>query len=163
MTDLGFDVDMFATIIANALAIMHCEVRVDANDIKFVLGSAPAESHHRGPTYEELKRLPPNSSTHTVGGDMTFHKRAVHLLCLDFNLCKEIELDDKGFECAVEAFCVNDRYYPRPSVDPKLWKIFCNSYLSLGSRILSQTKYESFPRKFIEKVVEGMNQYAGRP
>lgn len=94
---------------------------------------------------------------------MTFHKRAVRLWCLDFNLCKEIELDDKRVEIAVKAFCVNDRYYPRPSVDPNLWQIFCNSYLSLSSKILGQTKYENFPRKFIEKLVEGMNQYAGCP
>jgi len=59
MIDLGLDVDMFATIMANALAVMHCEVRIDANDVEFVLEVAPAESHHRGPTYEELKRLPP--------------------------------------------------------------------------------------------------------
>ena len=163
MVDLGLDVDMFAIIMANTLAIMHCEVRIDARDVEFVLGSKPAEAHYRGPTYEELKKLSPNSSTHTIGGSMTFHQRMVHLWCLDFNLCKEIELDDKGVATAVEAFCLNDRYYPRPSVDMRLWQIFCNSYLSLSSKILRQTKYESFPRKFIEKVVEGMKQYAGRP
>jgi len=51
MTDLGLDVENFARSVADALALMHWIIQVDARDVEFVLGSTPIESHFRGPSY----------------------------------------------------------------------------------------------------------------
>ncbi|PVH77401.1 hypothetical protein DL98DRAFT_550626 [Cadophora sp. DSE1049] len=146
MKDLGLDVATFATTMANALAILHWQVKIDAADVEFVLGSAPTESHVRAPSHAELKKMDPDSSTYVIGGGLTFHQRVVHLWLLDFNQCKEIEMNDMGVAAAVEAFALNDRYYPRPSVDKNLWRVF----------------FRDLPKKFIKNVVVEMERRAGR-
>src|SRR4051812_31953442 len=86
--------------------------------------------------------MEPNSSTYVIGGGLTFHQRVVHLWLLDFNQCKEIEMNDTGVTAAVEAFALNDRYFPRPSVDANLWKIFCNQYQKTSERIIASQRYK---------------------
>lgn len=47
MEDLGLDTQTFALAMANALAIMHWQAKIDAADVEFVLGgpSSEAEDH----------------------------------------------------------------------------------------------------------------------
>lgn len=110
MKQLGLDIDTFACTIANALAIMHWQAKVDAADVEFVLGSAPSTTHQIAPTYDQLKDMAPGSSTYTLGGGLTFHKRVVHLWFLDFDRCQIITMDENGLEAAILAFVTNDRY-----------------------------------------------------
>ncbi|KAK0130439.1 hypothetical protein ONS96_000958 [Cadophora gregata f. sp. sojae] len=160
MNDLGLDVATFAITMANALAVLHWEVKIDAADVEFVLGSAPTEGHVRAPPYAELMKMKPDSSTYIIGGGMTFHQRVVHLWLLDFNMCKEIEMNDGGVAAAVEAFALNDRYYPRPSVDENLWNIFCKQYEKTGERIFAKTQFRDLPKKFTKDVVVEMQKRA---
>lgn len=162
MEALNLDINHFAEIMANALAVLHWEVKIDAADVEFVLGSAPTETHHRAPTFEQLKKMKPDSSTYSIGSGLTFYARVVHLWLLDFNRCKEIDMNEVGVDAAVEAFVLNDRYYPRPSVHKKLWDLFSKQYLRTSARIIGEAEYLELPSKFIEKVVPAMSTRAGR-
>ena len=128
MTDLGLDIENFACFIADALALMHWIIKVDARDVEFVLGSTLIESHFRGPSYSTLSNLPKNTSAIQEGKDLTFYKRKIQLWMLDFDQCKPITMDEAGVDQAVEAFCINDPYFPRSHIYLELWKAFSGRY-----------------------------------
>lgn len=46
-------------------------------------------------------------------------------------------MDAKGVDLAVNAFVLNDRYYPRPMVDLELWTLFVGQYLKTSKRIFN--------------------------
>jgi hypothetical protein len=160
MTDLSLDIENFARSMADALALMHWVIKVDARDVEFVLGSTPIESHFRGPSYSTLSRLPKNTSTIQEGKDLTFYKRKIQLWMLDFNQCKPITMDEAGVDQAVEAFCINDPYFPRPHVDLELWKAFSGRYLLSSNRMLQGKDYGYLPIQFIQKAVAKTDQRA---
>ncbi|KAN0070504.1 Zinc finger domain containing protein [Elaphomyces granulatus] len=117
--DIGYDVDGLAANMANALAVMHWHVGIGANDVEFVLGSAPTRT-----TFPAVVPLTPAEN---------FKHRTVHLWMLDFDRCKDMSLDKKGVEQAVAAFLTNDPYYLRPHIknlqDQNLWAVFRDRYL----------------------------------
>ena len=68
-------------------------------------------------------------------------------------------MDEKGVEEAVQAFFMNDPYYPRPG--QPLWKGFREQYLQVSSRIISREQNDRrtlLPKDFIRKVEEEQRQ-----
>ena len=84
---------------AQALALMHWVGEVDGNDVEFVL--APSD----------------NATMSNVLGDHS-------MWILDFDLCRNMSMDEDGVKQASIAFWRNDPFYPRPGKDPELWNAF---------------------------------------
>lgn len=64
---------------AICLAEMHWNVKIDAADVEFVLGSAPEQLTLKS---AQLDILPPRTDSES---SLNFRKRTVHLWLLDFN------------------------------------------------------------------------------
>ncbi|CAG8292220.1 unnamed protein product [Penicillium olsonii] len=136
MEELGIstdDIQHYARIMADALAMMHWVARIDASDVEFVL----APPHHNGHRIENLL------------GDHA-------MWLLDFDVCRDMSMDINGVEQAVKAFWRNDPFYPRPG--KALWKIFREQYLSTSKdcvnlcRSEEKARLDSLPILFIELV-----------
>ena len=153
MEHLGLDTSMYAKTIANALAIIHWEAKVDANDVEFVLGSAPKL---RTPaSAAEMKNSSPDDPKF-LRQTLNFNYRSVGIWLLDFNNCKGFPENDAGLKQLVDGFYWNDPYYPRPvnmtAEDRKLWETFKQAYLEASSKLIKSNG----PRLFIEAVeIEG--------
>lgn len=163
MEELELDVFEFATEIAKALAIVHWAAHVDANDVEFVLGSAPDKTSHPAqnvfvePTFAQALKLAPNTSTWGTHVD-NFTRRTTHIWLLDFNRCKMFPLNERGLKQLTRAFFDNDPYYPLPSEssekDQKLWEVFRREYLKQANRHVGNSTYQSLPGAFMDMVVE---------
>jgi hypothetical protein len=145
------DYEEVASNMGKALAIMHWRVGTDARDIEFVLGSAPAlveETPIPSTRLEELKE--PISTWSEVTGH-NFRRRAIRLWMLDFNQCRYIKPDNDGIATAVQAFFINDPYFPRPltanSSEQRLWKRFQQGYLEVGKKAILISMKEQRPWK----------------
>ena len=141
-----------AQAMAICLAEMHWNVKIDAADVEFVLGSAPEQLTLKP---AQLDILPPRTDSES---SLNFRKRTVHLWLLDFNQCKQISMDDAGVNQAVTAFWQNDPHYPRPCPpghpDEDLWRIFKDCYLKHSSRkVNSKSQGKDLARQFIDGVV----------
>ncbi|EGP87308.1 uncharacterized protein MYCGRDRAFT_42301 [Zymoseptoria tritici IPO323] len=110
----------YACAMADALAFMFWEAKVDANDVEFVL--APKGAHVSSGTW--------NSE---ALGEHT-------LWLLDFDCVKDISMDSSGIAQAASAFFRNDPYFPRPcgetELDLSLWTAFTQRFLRSSERIL---------------------------
>ncbi|MCJ1271781.1 hypothetical protein MMC22_011686 [Lobaria immixta] len=141
-----------AQAMAICLAEMHWDVKIDAADVEFVLGTAPEKW---APKPAELAKLAPRTDT---ASSLNFRRRSVHLWLLDFNQCKSIRMDDAGVNQAVAAFWQNDPYYPRPCPpghpDAELWEIFEARYIHHSDKKLdSKAQGRNLARQFIDGVV----------
>ncbi|KAJ5213432.1 hypothetical protein N7449_000601 [Penicillium cf. viridicatum] len=107
------DINQYARIMAETLAMMHWIGEIDGNDIEFVL-APPSKGF---PLKMESKVL----------GDHS-------MWVLDFDLYRRMTMDSKGVEQAAADFWGNDRYYPRPGPerDILLWIVFRNHYLQIS-------------------------------
>lgn len=159
MLDLQLEIDEFASNMAKALAVMHWEARIDADDVEFVLGSSPTFS---APVRELdlaviLAMQKPTSTLNLTNSAPNFCRRQVHMWLLDFNLCSSISMDEEGVDKAVKAFYKNDPYFPRPlaeaSRDQQLWKTFRDQYLRASDKVLGNGPERDLPSRFIEKVI----------
>ncbi|KAK7524245.1 zinc finger protein-domain-containing protein [Phyllosticta citriasiana] len=83
---------------------------------------------------------------------------------LDFNQCGDISFDEAGVRSAVDAFWLNDPYYPRPprgdgveAFEGALWDAFVARYLEVADRILAceEAEVRRLPRMFVTALVEG--------
>lgn len=155
MEEMGMATDVLAAQVAGALATMHWAARVDGRGVEFVLGSVPPP-----PAGPAARRLQPGSDTEAL----VQQRAAVCLWLLDFDQCGGMSMDDKGVERAVEAFCGNDPYYPRPVVDggedgdgkdARLWKGFCARYLEISDRILLGTALPRYLPRLLLESIEG--------
>jgi putative zinc finger protein DUF3669 len=161
---LEYDVNGIAANMANALAVMHWRVGIDANDVEFVLGSAPTRNTLptdaavvQPPTPADINSMPKNTSTWASPFE-NFKGRTVHMWMLDFDRCKDMSLDKKGVEQAVAAFFNNDPYYPRPHrqnpQDQSLWAVFRDSYLKTSGELIGDGPEKNLPTMFITEVEE---------
>lgn len=122
MEELGIPVDQletYARTMAETLALMHWVAGIDGNDIEFVLASPSPGSSSKSK----------NSKTENILGD---HPMWV----LDFDLCREMSMDEEGVQQAVTAFLKNDPFYPRPRSSLLLWKAFREQYLLTSTAIM---------------------------
>lgn len=166
MGDLDVDVHRYAEAIGSILAVMHWDANADAEDVEFVLGSAPitADDLYQPITIEQIDALPPGSSTWQQVMDV--ERRTVHLWLLDFNRVKQISMDEAGVDQAVAAFYRNDPYFPRPSLskdtqDHATWDVFEKAYPRTARWIHDQKllctqmmEWTGLPQLFIDKVVD---------
>ncbi|KAF9695289.1 hypothetical protein EKO04_006722 [Ascochyta lentis] len=165
MEELELKTSQFAIAIAEALAWMHWACRLDANDVEFVMGSAPdssADPHLIVPkplASIHVDKMKPNTSTWNAHIN-DFKKRQIHIWMLDFNRCRTFHPSD--LTPLVTAFFLNDPYYPRPhstnSRDQHLWTVFRETYEDSGRRALNWQKREDeflkLPGQFMDMVEE---------
>lgn len=141
MEVLDLDVKLYAKTMAEALTLMHCGARIDANDIEFVL--APPRVKH--------------AHSSTFWSDYL----GVHCMwILDFDCCRPIQVDEAGVEQACAAFFKNDPFYPKPGTgepaDEELWIVFKQRFLESSRRILGETGQNKWflADKLIERIEE---------
>lgn len=84
---------------ADALAFLYWTVKVDSNDIEFVLD-------------QPLSDGPPVVKSFNFYHSVVLGTHALWIL--DFDCCNDTALDDSGIEKACRCFWRNDPYYPRP-------------------------------------------------
>ncbi|EPE05842.1 exodeoxyribonuclease iii xth [Ophiostoma piceae UAMH 11346] len=135
MIEMGLDCEALAVSMGTTLGLIHWKAKTDARDIEFALGS---------------------SATRISGND-NFERRQTRLFVLDFNQVRDITMDDAGVELAVQAFSINDPYYPRPHgctrVEKELWNSFVRSYLDSSNKVLDE-EYRILPRKFLAGLIK---------
>jgi hypothetical protein len=100
-----------------------------------------------------------------------FFCRTTELFLLDFNQVRKITMDDAGIAIALEAFHINDPYYPRPLRTSKeeqmVWRAFMDSYLNASDSILQEKEKVTIdilllPRKFIQGRYQGREGEDGK-
>lgn len=175
---LELPVESFARAMADALAIMHWEAKIDANYVEFVLGGPRVPERY--PTTmlpsSTIKTLPYNSNTRGIelprqtleASVKQPSKQLFEMWMLDFDCCNTITMDEAGVEKAVAAFYRNDPYYPRPcdpsSQDFGLWTVFSERYLATGKAIMTRNAADSgLPAKFIDGLITFRNQNHNAP
>ncbi|MCJ1281999.1 hypothetical protein MMC26_001322 [Xylographa opegraphella] len=153
MEELGLEILAFTNIMADALAVLHWEAKIDAEDVEFVLGSRPVAVYNEAPSADELQEM--DWGTGTIR-KQNFQRRSVHMWVLDFNRCQPISMNEKGIKQAVRAFYLNDPYYPCPGSDnpndEAVWQRFSAHYLAASKRILGDEDTK-LPGMFVEMLV----------
>lgn len=135
-TEIDVETEPFARAMADALAIMHWDVKVDAHDVEFVLGSAP--------TFKEIP--------HHMSKCYNFERREIHYWLLDFNQVCNISMDYEGVDSAVFSFVGNDRYYPRPGKGfDESWDLFKARYLQTSAAVAA-VENQHLPARFIDRL-----------
>jgi hypothetical protein len=131
------------------LAIMHWRVGTDARDVEFVLGSGPNSVEESLISSFILKDMEEPVSTWKEVTHPNFRSHAIRLWMLDFNQCRRIQPDDSGIATAVQAYFLNDPYFPRPlstNIDEKiLWSRFEAGYLETGREAIRTSIQEQHP------------------
>jgi hypothetical protein len=171
--ELDLPVKLYAAAIADALAIIHWAVNVDAYDIEFVLGSEGDVTYTRdisqvlNLTLEQISTMETYTDLEALMM-VNFPQRTTRLWVLDFNPCNtwKEETAWKHPEVLVNqlvvSFFENDPYYPLPpmdiDVDKDLWEIFSTKYLERASQILEapgkDERLANLPRKFVDACIE---------
>ncbi len=155
MQDLGLETHRYAMAMAEALAMMHWEARIDAADVEFILGGPPSLTHRPVPSLQILQQ---SRATPPLEVAMSHSEAGVtHIWLLNFNQCHTMTMDEHGVDQAVKRFFDNDAYYPRPlaveTEDRALWDVFESRYLGAADRSV-EVEHGHLPRSFIEKVKE---------
>ncbi|KAF4998195.1 hypothetical protein FDECE_11836 [Fusarium decemcellulare] len=159
LDELGMNASGIASSMGTSLAVMHWAAQTDARDVEFALGSVTEVLPSM--TAAEAARLPPNSWTGPPNDNLEdFHRRKTVLWLLDFNQVRPITMDADGVAQAVEAFKINDPYYPRPLSEPPvakaLWDRFADSYLATAQSVLQNqpSQVQKLPQQFLQGVIE---------
>ncbi|KAF2456025.1 hypothetical protein BDY21DRAFT_394269 [Lineolata rhizophorae] len=159
-----------ATTMGAALAVMHSVAKLDARDVEFVLGGsslgerAAVSMNDIAATAKSLASSQLNARSDPPGTASTaLTQSGMAFYLLDFNQCRHIGRDNTAVDTAVDAFFVNDPYYPRPPCrsdsstdgeydeERKLWDAFVDGYLGLCSA-MTHSEAGMWPgAKFIEQ------------
>lgn len=167
MEQLGLPIHEYAESIAEALAVLHWDAEVDANDVEFVLGSRrqlPTKRTNSAPLSSSyIAKLPYNSDTRSLTEpepttNLQPQIQDLQVWVLDFDCCDSISMDIEGVEKAAVSAQRNDPYIPKPCAsgtkDYELWKRFRDRYLAVGTEIVQRRQLEeTLPRLFIERLV----------
>ncbi|PTB70075.1 hypothetical protein BBK36DRAFT_1189473 [Trichoderma citrinoviride] len=148
MEQLGLDPSGYAVAMADALAFLHWVAHVDGNDVEFVLGRPRCR--------------PDILSATRTGGNISCSNTAVlgphEVWILDFDLCRDMSLDEEGVDQANRAFWGNDPYFPRPGssnlADQRLWTMFQDRYIESSAAALHGEPdcIKRLPGLFIEQI-----------
>ncbi|KKP00249.1 hypothetical protein THAR02_07662 [Trichoderma harzianum] len=150
MEQLGIDAGDYAIGMADALAFLHWVAKVDGNDVEFVL-ARPRSQSDTGSTQSQTDERRLNNTK--ILGPHT-------LWMLDFDLCRDLTLDDKGIEQACKAFWRNDPFYPRPgssnAENQRLWTIFEERFMVSSAEALrfQPDPIKQLPKLLIERIKE---------
>ncbi|KAJ6779943.1 hypothetical protein PWT90_05364 [Aphanocladium album] len=172
MVALGLPVQLYASAMAEALALMHWSAFMDAYDVEFVLGSEIQVEHTRPMAdylfwkRENWKTVPSETDIDSIMR-ADFRKRPTRMWLLDFNLCSlwteetVLKYSNQVISQLVLAFFENDPYYPLPlmelELDKELWGLFKDEYLRKSEALIqSSSSYEQMkglPARFIKECV----------
>ncbi|KAK3332707.1 zinc finger protein-domain-containing protein [Cercophora scortea] len=161
MLDLELDTGALARRMGSALAVLHWGAKTDARDVEFVLGSSTKKTMAAKPI--PAKDLKPFTYTGPPTDEIDdFFCRVTELFVLDFNQVRTITMDAEGVATAVEAWLLNDPYYPKPlgqtAAEQSVWEAFRISYLTASHEVMSPEGYQgmvlALPRKFILGITE---------
>lgn len=145
--ELALDFKLYARILADALAQLYWKAHVDANDVEFVL--APPWN---GDTVHHQRIL----ARPAVIDSVFLGEHVVWIL--DFDLCRDMPMDEGGVEQAVKAFYQNDPYFPRPgrktSMEQMLWTEFKEHFLEASEAMLDRESSEATLPALWVKLVE---------
>lgn len=170
MEQFNLPIHEYAEAIADTLATLHWDAEIDANNVKFVLGS------HRQLDLSSMQVLP---SSAIAGMPYNFATRRANdaarlepdtklqpplatrdlqVWVLDFDCCDAITMDLEGAEKAALSAHMNDPYHPKPctaeSKDFELWELFRTRYILTGAEIVRRKGLdEKLPGLFIERLV----------
>ncbi len=160
---ISLDIENYAAEMAIALAICHWRVHTDANDVEFVLGSAPTIKNFGMLSASEVQALRPYTDTSPGSRYHKYRKRTAHLWMLDFYKSKNMAASEDGVRQAVRAAEDNELYYPRPhkkrESDQKLWECFALNYLSASSKIMAMDGADEGVRTLPTKFIKGWEVY----
>ncbi|KAK4507848.1 hypothetical protein PRZ48_001583 [Zasmidium cellare] len=146
----------YAEAIAGAMAVLHWQAKVDADDVEFVLGGSPRNIRRVQPTLEDVEKLGPHNETCSMvygHQEPDLKDRTTALWVMDFDRCRNITLDKAGVEAAVKAM---DRNYYCPKTGSgndfmeRLWDIFREHYIEVSQKLLPDGSHlaESFIEGF---------------
>lgn len=134
--DIGLsasDMNFYSLTMAETLVTMHWISRVDGNDVEFVL--APPDGQKQGDIMTNIL------------GDHT-------MWMFDFDLCRDMEMDEEGVRKAVRAYWRNDPFYPRPGKGP--WEDFREQYLQTSHEICESSELLGLSKLFIDFIEQGI-------
>jgi hypothetical protein len=187
MIDLELHVAFIAETMADALAVMHWKAQIDGRGVEFVLGGilgddkAFLQSPDEGSQENSISRSQQGQWSHTSSDSsvIDFKGQRVCMWLLDFNQCRKMTMDQRGVKHAVDAYFVNDPYYPRPPQslgkprkgalpdadgpaevlelyeDEENWYTFRNRYLATSAELLKDSVgLQHLPQVFIGRVME---------
>lgn len=151
MEEIGIsssDRETYARMMARALALMHRDAEIDANDVEFVIAPPPPPPP------------PPRANTGSSSPAVISNVLGDHTMwILDFDCCRKMSMDESGVEQAVKAFLRNDPFYPRPDCCKVLWEAFRDEYLQTSVRIIYDCRNDdnhrrkgSLPSSFVEAI-----------
>lgn len=156
---LGQDMQIYATVMGEVLAVMHWKVGCDARDIEFVLGSTPRDEQL--PSLEDIEHM---TRTTTLDKVVDFKTRTVQLWMLDFNQVNMLDLQGDPTAKQVAAHVLNDPYYPKPMSqninEALVWEKFSRAYLRTSEQIAATQAEEpswtsrNLPQKFLDGLIE---------
>ncbi|KAL8692871.1 MAG: hypothetical protein Q9218_002194 [Villophora microphyllina] len=133
--DMDLDINRLATEMAIGLAIIHWQAEINAMDMEIALGSRP--SSDQPISGESTKPVEAQ-----LAKPLNFRRRPIHMWMLDFDKAKRFNLTKADVENElVPAFLSNERYYPRPQVDQKLWDVFEEAYLAASRVVMNHRKF----------------------
>ncbi|KAJ9202460.1 hypothetical protein DTO164E3_1049 [Paecilomyces variotii] len=154
MEQLGIsysDLEVYTRGMADALATMHFNAGIDANDVEFVLAPPPPSHNTALSSLSERDEYPVISNV--LGTHMMW--------ILDFDCCRDIAVDEeKGLEQVITAFLRNDPFYPRPSSSEDLWRVFRVRYIWTVQEIVRDRTDADKERlvAFAERFVKGVEE-----
>jgi len=159
MVDLELDTEALARGMGSALAVLHWGAKTDARDVEFVLGSSTKKTIATEPDMNDDEYCYTGPESDVIED---FFCRMTELFLLDFNQVRKITMDDDGVSMAVEAWRINDPYYPKPlrqtEEEQYVWKAFLVSYLAASDEVMSlegcKGEVLALPRKFISRITE---------
>ncbi|KAK5662474.1 hypothetical protein OQA88_8385 [Cercophora sp. LCS_1] len=164
--ELKLDFETVACRLGIALAIMHWGAKTDARDVEFVLGSSPSDVIEPTTAAEEPDVDKGNKESEKSEKKDTMY-RETELWLLDFNQVRDITMDQAGVDTAVDAWKLNDPYYPRPGGASKeeraAYKEFCRSHLYASKFILEEEGSKTdldLPRAFLSGIAEVQRERA---
>ncbi|KAK1829425.1 zinc finger protein-domain-containing protein [Podospora conica] len=171
MVSLGLDTEALARRMGCALGVLHWGAKTDARDVEFVLGCStkklnPATARATTKSASDPPFTYTGPPTDEVDDFFCRETKVDDCFCpetklfvLDFNQVRTITMDDDGVKTAVEAWKVNDPYYPKPlgetEAERKVWNFFRRSYLDASYVVMKahglegDEVYQNLPSKFI--------------
>lgn len=180
MENLKLDTCAFAAAMAQALAVMHWEAHIDANKVEFVLGAARCAQNQAA--FNIKDGSVPLLALHYGSTTVEYRCQSINMWLLDFRRCGDIfvKTDSRcgaslrpsvnearsvrkltaGLQLAIDAFFLNDPYFPRPlspnAHERQIWEAFSNAYLKTGEGILETEEdgeIKNLPARFIQMVI----------
>lgn len=177
MLALGLPLKEYASAVADALAFMYWEVKIDAADVEYVLGrsrpagtdngmSSPSLLPAQNSQDQKLTSHAPQTAIHLGSRPFTHSIFGDHALwILDFDNCQPISMDMIGVRAAADKFWRNDPYYPTPDYrnddDKAIWIAFRERFLVTSKEILKDEDDEirKLPMQLMVQVLENVGNY----